>query len=140
MLSNSLEEPQLQVGETLEFNCIKNGCNQAIRFSIFDISKENFIIKCSNCENEYKFNSDLIDKIIKFEKLCQAVMDAEDILGSTNVAIDVGGHNVKVPFRLLMTRLNTQLDLNINDKQIQIKFRLMPLETRESKSAKAANG
>ena len=69
------------------------------------------------------------DKIIKFEKLCQAVNEAEDILSDTKVSIDVSGHNVKVPFRLLLTRLNTQLDLDIKGKQIKIKFRTMPLES-----------
>jgi len=122
----------LQIGENLEFSCIKDGCNNTVRFSIFDISK-NYTVSCSECSNEYKFTAGLLQKLAKFESLCRAITDSEDILSNTNVSIDVGGHSVKIPFRLLLTRLNTQLDLDINGKQIEIKFRLMPLQSRINK-------
>ncbi len=119
----------MQLGDTLEFNCVRNGCKNTVRFEIFDVS-ENYTVSCSECGNEYKFDNDLLQKIVKFEKLCQAVNESEDILSDTNVSIDVGGHNVRIPFRLLLTRLNTQLDLDIGGKQIKIKFRLLPLESK----------
>jgi len=140
-----LEACQLQLGDTLEFNCVRNGCENTVRFAIFDISKKNYVVSCSECGNEYKFDKTLLQKLIKFEKLCRAVNEAEDILSDTNVSIDMAGHAVKIPFRLLLTRLNTQLDLDISGKQIQIKFRLLPLQSKignspESKDAKAQSG
>ena len=134
----------MQIGENLEFSCIKDGCNNTVRFSIFDISK-NYSVSCSECGNEYKFTSGLLKEIAKFESLCRAIVESEDILSSTNVSIDVGGHNVKIPFRLLLTRLNTQLDLDMNGKQIGIKFRLMPLQStanreEDDKSLKVQSG
>jgi len=125
----------LQIGDTLEFVCVNEECDEAVRFSIFKVSK-NLTVSCPACGNEYKFTKNLVDKIIKFEKLCLAVNEAEDILSDTKVSIDVSGHNVKVPFRLLLTRLNTQLDLDIKDKQIKIKFRMTPLESEVNNSSK----
>ena len=104
-----------------------------------------YIVSCANCGNEYKFTSSLLQKIAKFENLCRAITESEDILSDTNVSIDMAGHSVKIPFRLLLTRLNTQLDLDINGKELQIKFRLMPLQSKinelvPDKDAKVQSG
>lgn len=120
-------EIDVQVGNNLEFRCIKDGCGELVRFSVFDISK-NHSIRCATCGKEYTFGEELMAKLDKFEKLCRAVNEAEDILSDTNVAIDVYSHNVCIPFRLLLTRLNTQLNLTVGGKDIQIRFRVSPLK------------
>ena len=123
-----LEVYSLQLGENLEFNCITDDCGNTVQFGIFDISKA-YITTCSKCGAEYKFDKDLLRKIMQFENLCRVITQSEEILSETHVSIDVAGHNVKIPFRLLMTRLNSQLDLDINGKQLKIKFRLMPFQS-----------
>ncbi len=120
-------EPGVQVGNNLEFRCIKDGCGEVVKFSVFDISK-NHSIHCDTCGKEYTFGQELLAKLDKFEKLCRAVNEAEDILSDTNVAINVYSHEVQIPFRLLLTRLNTQLNLSVGDKEIQIRFRVSPLK------------
>jgi hypothetical protein len=118
-------------GETVdkaavEFKCIQNGCKGAIRFSILDVGKK-IAVQCPSCQNNYTFNKDLTEKIKKFIELILAVRSAEDILGNTHVAIDVGEKSVQVPYRLLLTRLNTLLTLKIGSNEIIFKFRIEPL-------------
>ena len=114
----------MQKGHHLEFSCLS--CNQPLRFSIFEIdSQQN--IKCSHCTKEYLFDDATICRQLrKFEALCRQVIESEEILGSTSVGINVGTHHVKVPYKILLTRFNTQLDLMIGCKPLSITFRLEP--------------
>jgi hypothetical protein len=118
-------EYDVQVGNNLEFRCIKEGCGELVKFSVFDISK-NHSIRCAKCDKEYTFGEELMGKLSKFEKLCRAVNEADDILSDTNVGINVHSHEVRIPFRLLLTRLNTELNMNVGGKDIQIRFRVNP--------------
>jgi len=118
-------ECDVQVGNNLEFRCIKDACGELVKFSVFDISK-NHSIRCAACGKEYTLGEELTAKLDKFEKLCRAVNEAEDILSDTNVGINVYSHEVRIPFRLLLTRLNTQLNLIVGGKDIQIRFRVSP--------------
>ncbi len=115
----------VQVGNNLEFRCIKEGCGDLVKFSVFNTS-QNHSIRCAKCGKEYTFGDDLMGKLGKFEKLCRAVNEADDILSDTNIGINVYSHHVRIPFRLLLTRLNTQLNLNVGGKDIQIRFRVSP--------------
>ncbi len=115
----------MQVGNNLEFRCIKDGCGELVKFSVFDIAK-NHSIRCAACGKEYTFGEELTRKLDKFEKLCRAVNEAKDILSDTNVGINVYSHEVRIPFRLLLTRLNTQLNLTVGGRDIQIRFRVSP--------------
>jgi len=115
----------VQVGNNLEFRCINEGCGELVKFSVFDISK-NHGLRCAACSKEYTLGEELVRKLDMFEKLCRAVNEADDILSDTNVGINVYSHEVRIPFRLLLTRLNTQLNLSIGGKDIQIRFRVSP--------------
>lgn len=117
-------------GGDIEFRCVKDHCKEMIAFSVQEIERDKRL-KCTACNNEYIFNEELISKIQKFENLITAVKNAEDILGSTNVSIDVDGHSVKVPFRLLLTRLNTSLTLRIGNEELSFHFRVEPLKDKE---------
>lgn len=117
-------------GGDIEFQCVKDNCKAMIAFSVQEIERSKRI-RCSSCLNEYAFNEELISKIQKFENLITAVKHAEDILGGTNVSIDVGGHSVKVPYRLLLTRLNTSLTLRIGSEELSFHFRVEPLKDKE---------
>lgn len=113
----------------IEFKCIQSDCEGIIRFYILDVEKK-VSLRCPSCHNDYTFNKDLIEKIKKFVHLILAVKSAEDILGNTHVAIDVGDQSVQVPYRLLLTRLNTLLTLKIGSNQIVFKFRVEPLKSQ----------
>jgi len=114
-------------GNNLEIKCIEPDCGSDILISLFEIEKK-YRVKCKTCKKEYSFNKLLVEQIKKFERLVLAIQDAKDILGQTAVAVDIQGHSVKIPYKLLLTRLNSQLKLKINDEEMTIKFRVEPLE------------
>ena len=110
----------------IEFKCIQDECDGLIKFSILDVGKK-IDVQCPHCKKDYIFNKDLTEKIKKFVDLILAVRGAETILGNTHVSIDVDNHSIQVPYRLLLTRLNTLLTLQIGTKEIIFKFRVEPL-------------
>ena len=115
----------------IEFRCVNDSCDKFISMSLKEI-ESNPTIVCSGCGQSYTFNKEFIDKLKKFEKLVLAVREAEDILGSTNVAINIKDHQIKVPYRLLLTRLNTLITLNIGGKEINFRFRIEPLNDQKT--------
>jgi hypothetical protein len=124
----------VQLGSVLEFHCVAEGCGHAIKFSILDVAGDHRL-SCAACGQKYFFNRDLVGALAKFDKLCRAIHESEEILSDTNVAVNVAGHEVMIPFRLLLTRLNTSLTLRITqevngkevERPIDIQFRLQPL-------------
>ena len=124
----------MQLGSVLEFHCVAKGCRHAIKFAILDV-KDDQRLMCAACGQSYFFNKELVCALATFDKLCRAIHESEGILSDTNVAVNVAGHEVKIPFRLLLTRLNTSLTIRIpqeiNGKTVEhpidIQFRLQPL-------------
>lgn len=116
----------MQKKSTLQFDCQK--CEQPIHFSIFELDGPNGTLCCSNCNKKYAFKDEILNRQLKkFEALCRQIADSEEILGDTAIGIDIGEHHVKVPYKLLLTRLNSCLDLMIGDKPLSISFRLEPI-------------
>ncbi len=109
---------------SIELMCID--CENTISFSILDLEAGGRLT-CTQCGKQYMFNQELSGKIKRFEYLLAAVYNARDILGSANVAIAFRDEEVKVPYRLLLTRLNTLLTLNVNGKETTFRFRVEPL-------------
>lgn len=110
---------------TLQFNC--QGCRHPISFSIFELESHSSSLCCSQCSKKYAFDEVLMRQLKKFEALCRQIVDSEEILAHTAVGIDVGEHHVKIPYKLLLTRLNSNLELMIGDQPLSITFRLEPL-------------
>ncbi|MBI1882977.1 MAG: hypothetical protein HYS08_02090 [Chlamydiae bacterium] len=113
----------------IEFKCVQEECDGLVQFSILNVN-QHISVQCPSCHKDYTFNKDFSDKIKKFVDLILAVRASEDILGNTYVAIDVDNHSVRVPYRLLLTRLNTLLTLQIGTQEIIFKFRVEPLQTQ----------
>lgn len=117
---------QQMVGHQLHFNC--QVCDGPIHFSVLDTQAIAQVISCKECGKRYQFDDEtLLRHLQKFEALCRQIQQSEEILGSTGIAIDVGQHHVKVPFNILLTRLSSVIELNINGKKSSITFRLDPL-------------
>lgn len=110
----------------IEFKCLEEKCRQPISFRLLDLEKRPSV-KCPNCNKDYSFNSDFVDKLKKFDKLISSIKEARDILSDTNVAINFKNHEVHVPYRLLLTRMNTLLTLNIGKDKVMLRFRVEPL-------------
>lgn len=116
---------------TLEFDCQK--CSKPVRFSLFEI-EHHPDLTCAHCWNKYIFEDEgLKQQLRKFEGLCRSILEAEEILGLTSIGVDVGDHHVKIPFKLLLTRLTSRLDLKIGDTNETLSFRFEPLQDSQKK-------
>lgn len=117
----------MQNGHKLQIHCQK--CNQPILFSVLDSENFQEIVACEGCGCKYAFDdATLLRHLKQFEGLCHQIHASQEILGQTAIAIDVGSHHVKVPFNILLTRLNSVMELNINGKKSSIHFRIEPLK------------
>ncbi len=115
----------MQRGKSLEFDCSE--CGHPIAFSLFEIDQQQPLC-CHECKQEYKFDdATLVRQLNKFEALCRQIQESQEILGTTAVGIDIGQQQVKIPFKLLLTRLRSCLDLKIGGKPFTISFRFEPL-------------
>lgn len=116
----------MQSGHKLSFSCLL--CEKAIHFSILN-TQQGLNLACPHCSKIYALNNEkLLQQLKKFEGLCRQIHESEEILGNTAVAIDVGPHHVKVPYRLLLTRLNSTLELIMENRRVEIAFRIEPLK------------
>lgn len=115
----------MQKGHSLQFKCLS--CGTPVTFSVFDLDSQATICCCS-CEKKYAFTDPtLVRQLKKFEALCRQIQDSEEILGAASVGVDVGEHHVKVPYKLLLTRLSSSLDLNMAGQKVSIFFRIEPV-------------
>lgn len=115
----------MQKGNRLQFSCPK--CHHTVNFSINELDKGQ-ALKCGQCHRQYTLNDEKLKRqIAKFEALCSQIADSEEILANTSVGIDVEGHKVDIPYKLLLTRMTSKLNLKIGDDEIAIAFRTEPL-------------
>lgn len=115
----------MQKGHRLHFKC--KDCQEPIQFSVFDLEKTENHLCCTQCQKHYVLSDDvLVRQIKKFEKLCRTICESEEILSHTSVGVDVGSTQVKIPYKLLLTRLSSSLDLKIEGEPISIFFRIEP--------------
>lgn len=113
--------------KVLQFDC--QVCEQPVSFSVFELDKQDCLIPCSGCSKKYLFDDATLKRqLTKFENLCRQIIESEEILSHTAVGIDVGEHQVKVPYKLLLTRLNSTLNLVIGDSGVSLSFRFEPLK------------
>lgn len=116
----------MQNCHNLQFNC--QSCATPIYFSVFDAKMASQIFVCSDCGKKHAFNDELLKQLKQFEALCRQIHLSQEILGNTSIAIDVGSYHVKVPFNILLTRLSSTIELNIDGKKSLISFRIEPLK------------
>ena len=117
----------MQKGHSLQFAC--RSCKNSVAFSVFSLESSDHTLRCEGCQRHYVISDAILRRQIKkFEELCRAIHEAEEILGLTHVGIDVGERRVKVPYKLLLTRLSSQLDLMIDNEPLTIQFRIEPIK------------
>jgi hypothetical protein len=111
---------------SFQFDCIQ--CKHPVEFSLQQISgAATSEISCRDCKKKYGFQDETLRRQLKkFAALCQQIQESEEILGSAAVAVNVGPNNVKIPFKLLLCRLKSTLDLQIGKERFSISFRIEP--------------
>lgn len=116
----------MQQRYVLQFNC--QACQNPVKFSIFELEGQKLIC-CSECSKKYSLTDDNLKRQLKkFEALCRQIVDSQEILSETAVGIDIGEHHVKVPYKLLLTRFSSTLDLVVGNQPVSISFRIEPLK------------
>lgn len=125
----------MQKGHYLQFDCQE--CHQPVRFSVFELERRHDLLICPHCGQKYHLEDENLKRQLrKFEMLCRQIVDSEEILANTAVGIDVGDRHVKIPYKLLLTRLNSTLDLYIGSKPVTIEFRFEPLQDTPKSSTR----
>jgi len=117
----------MQKGHNLQFSC--QHCQAPVHFSLFEIEENEDMIVCEQCKKRYSLKDKTLKRQLqKFEALCRQIVDSEEILSNTSVGLNVEGHSVSIPFKLLLTRMTSQLELKMGDQKISINFRMEPLK------------
>lgn len=115
----------MQKGHLLQFSC--QSCQHPVQFSMFDLDKSKEGTRCSSCGLVYDFSDETIQRQLrKFIDLCLQIQRSEEILSNTSVGVYIGDREVKIPYKLLLTRLNSTLDLMVGDRPLTITFRIEP--------------
>lgn len=113
----------------IDFNCMEDDCDEVIQFNLMQLKENNGLLKCPACHRQYEFaDAVFIAKLSKLRNLLLAVKEAEDILGDVNVGVTTLNGEVKIPYRLLLTRLNTMISLDVGGKKVDFHFRVEPLD------------
>ena len=97
-----------------------------VKFNLMDLASDDFQVLCPKCHRPYAFDEALKTKLNKLKNLILVLRDAESILGDCNVAVTVPAGEVKIPYALLLTRLNTMITLNIGDKKVDFHIWIEP--------------
>lgn len=110
----------------VDFDCIESNCGRLLQFNLLDAAATDFVLTCPDCRRAYQFDSSLREKLRKLRDMILAIREAESILGDCSVGVTVPGGSVKIPYALLLTRLNTILSLNIGERKVDFHFRVEP--------------
>ncbi|MBQ9776244.1 MAG: hypothetical protein IJW17_09465 [Lentisphaeria bacterium] len=123
-----MEQVVSEIGKKarIDFGCVSDGCDAAIEISLADIGSDDFQAVCPKCHQTYAFDAVLRDKLRRMLELVIALRNAEDILGDTSVSVNVAGGSVKLPYALLLTRLNTLITLEVGDEKMDFHLRVEP--------------
>ena len=114
----------MQKGHLLQLKC--QHCQLPVTFSIFEVEK-NGVITCPQCQSAYDFSDEKLSRQLRqFESLCRQIQQSEEILSNTSVGIYLGDREIKIPYKILLTRLNSTLDLTIDGQPLTITFRIEP--------------
>lgn len=119
---------------SFQLDCIS--CKTPVLFSLIELESPSQIVSCSECGKKYGFGQEpLRRQLHKFAALCLQIKESEEILGNASVAVDIGSshtgtNSVKIPFKLLLTRLKSTLDLTVDGEKFLISFRVEPTATK----------
>ena len=101
----------------LDFHCLTDNCEGVVAFDLINVADPEFQAVCPVCHRAYALDDTLRGKLIKMMKLISAIRECEDILGDSVVSVNVAGGNVRIPYALLLTRLNTMISLDVAGKK-----------------------
>lgn len=119
------------LAHTFSLTCTE--CNFSIDVPLQALSQLPLIVQCPHCQKQFGFtDSTIVSQIKQFISLCKEIKASEDLLSSASIAVRIGSEEVKVPFKLLLTRLRSTFDLDVGGKKITISYRTEPRKIAEA--------
>ena len=119
-------EAELGARAQIDFKCFVDGCHGVVKFNLADIGGRDFQAVCPECHRAYALESGLRDKLKRMLELINALRSSEDILGDSVVSVNVAGGEVRIPYALLLTRLNTLITLELGGKKVDFHLWIEP--------------
>lgn len=111
----------------VDFLCVEPECNGQIKFNLAECAgEEELQVLCPNCHRPYVLDQDLRDKLRKLNNLIVTLREAESILGACSVAVATPAGEKKIPYALLLTRLNTMLTLQMGEHTVDFHLWIEP--------------
>lgn len=110
----------------IDFNCLNENCDNIVSFNMAEAINPDFQLVCPVCHRAFVLNDSLRRKFVKMQELIASLRDSEEILDNSSVAVDVPGGEVKVPYALLLTRLNSRISLEVDGRFIDFTLRVEP--------------
>ena len=110
----------------IDFKCFVDDCHGVVKFNLADIGKRDFQAVCPVCHRAYALEPELRDKLKRMLELINALRSSEDILGVSVVSVNVAGGEVRIPYALLLTRLNTLITLELDGKKVDFHLWVEP--------------
>ncbi|MCQ2379527.1 MAG: hypothetical protein MJ025_01195 [Victivallaceae bacterium] len=110
----------------LDFVCVGDGCDGVVEFDLSDIASDDFQMVCPKCHKAYCLSEDLHSKLSKMLDLMVAIRNAEGILGDCFVSVNTKMEEIRIPYSLLLTRLNTIISLDLGERKVNFHLRVEP--------------
>lgn len=98
----------------LDFCCQSQDCSGIVKFDLADVTDPDFQAVCPECHRAYALDDNMRGKLQRMLDLVIAIRNSEDILGDSVVSVNIAGGEVRIPYALLLSRLNTIITLEIN--------------------------
>ncbi len=124
-MSNSApSETEPSMRALIDFECLAPDCLATVQCNLMQLEERKGRISCPQCRREYRFDSKFRDKLRRFRKLILAIREAEDLLGDVSVGVTTAVGEERIPYRLLLTRLNTLISLEFGGRKVDFRFRV----------------
>lgn len=121
------------MNDAFHISCIN--CKTPVPFPLRLLDKLPSIAKCPGCGKPFGIEPGSLARQIKlFIALCQQLKASEEILSNAAVGVQVGKEEVKIPFKLLLTRFRSTLDIDVDGQKFTISYRTEPLKVAETLS------
>ncbi|MFW5893927.1 MAG: hypothetical protein ACOCUY_02205 [Verrucomicrobiota bacterium] len=108
----------------IDFECLDPGCLSTVQCNLMQMEERKGRISCPQCRREYRFDPKFRDKLRRFRNLILAIREAEDLLGDVSVGVTTTVGEERIPYRLLLTRLNTLISLEFGGRKVDFRFRV----------------
>lgn len=126
-MGDEAKQAPAEMRAMVDFACLDDECKASVTFNLMDNQSEPDRIVCSRCRREYHLDAAFLDKLRRLRQLILTVQESADLLGDVNVAVTTPQGEVKIPYWLMLTRLNTIITLDLGGKKVDFNFRVEPL-------------